>query len=243
MLIEEKLTPNRKKFLEELGITKTEEIPNSFFEPIESYIDSFTKEERFCLSDQNISFCKQGLVSIKDIVGTNNKQYANKTWLEAFLELERGEELIEEYFNNSSYEENLKNREKVAIGLVYKNGKYFLYDRAGGGDNKLILMKLKYLALVAKENTALASLEEKFSFYANIRKAPEEEIARRIYYFIYPSGSFEESGYYVLNISSDSTQPLYRIVTNYPRRTNIVCDKVTEQDLLQITEKRNNRKK
>lgn len=94
------LTPNRKKFLDELGITKEEDIPTSFFDTIESYTSEICKEERFCLSSLHIAFHKQGVFFIKDVVGTNHHLYANHSWLEAFLTLDNGEELLEEYFNN-----------------------------------------------------------------------------------------------------------------------------------------------
>ncbi len=115
MSIIERLTPARKRFFEELGILDDNDIPESFFDIIQSYSDNFSESERFCINDYNIAFCSKAFFSLRDVIGTNHDRYANKTWIEAFLDLDRGEEILELYFNNPKYYDELKKRRTVIL--------------------------------------------------------------------------------------------------------------------------------
>ena len=95
-------------------------------------------------------------------------------------------------------------------------------------------MKIKYLTSLAKDSENRKKLEEDFSFCGRIRMSPKEEVARSIYYFMYPDGTFKESGYSVINKTNDSKRPLFTIVTKTPTRTVIIKDDVKEEDLLQL---------
>ncbi len=56
MSIIERLTPARRRFFSELGILTDADIPESFFDVIQSYADDFSESEKFCIDDRNISF-------------------------------------------------------------------------------------------------------------------------------------------------------------------------------------------
>lgn len=234
MSIVENLTPARKRFFEELGILTDEDIPKSFFDIIQSYSDNFSEGEKFCIQDYNIAFCSRTLFSLRDVVGTNHSRYANKTWIEAFLDLDRGEELLELYFKNPEYYDTIKEPENCDIGLAFKNGKYYILDYAGGGNNRMIIMKIKYLALASKENCNLKKLDSQLSFVGNVRISPNEETAKNIFYLMFPNGGFRPSGYQVLNKSVDIDKPLFDIVTNYPMNTQIVYQNIDTEGLANL---------
>lgn len=243
MSIIEKLTPNRKRFFEELGILKDEDIPESFFEKIESYDDNFNEGEQFCLNDYYIAFCMEKTFSIKDVIGTNHPRYENKTWLEAFMDLDRGEETLELYFKNPKYYDDLKKPQNCAIGLACKDGKYYIFDHAGGGNNRMIIMKLKYLALLDKENSDIEKLNSQFSFIGNIRTAPSRETADNIFYYMFPGGGHVSSEYYVLNKSTSLDMPSYDIVVDFPFHTQVVHSGLDEEALNDIIENKDNKRK
>lgn len=236
MEIIKNLGPFGKRFLEELGIKDDKDIPESFFEIIKSYSKEFSEGEQFCLNDKNIAFSNQFKFSIDKLVGTNHDRYANKTWIEAFMDLDRGEKLLELYFKNPEYYESLKRGDLIDLGLVMKDGEYYIFDKIGGGNNRMILMKIKYLALKAKEGIDKQELSDDFSFCGNVRIAPPDEVSKRIFYFMFPGGGYRESGYYVLNKSNDLAFPLFKIVKDYPLNTTLIQDDVTYDDLLHLEE-------
>ncbi len=240
MSIIERLTPARKRFFKELGILNDDDIPESFFDIIQSYSDNFSESEKFCISDYNIAFCSKTFFSLKDVVGTNHNRYANKTWIEAFLDLDRGEETLELYFNNPKYYDKLKEMENCDVGLAFKDGKYYILDRAGGGNNRLIILKIKYLALASKRNCDLEQLKSQFSFIGNVRISPNEKIAQRIFYLMFPNGGFIPSGYQVLNKSESIDAPLFDIVSDYPLNTQVVYKNIDSEELASLCETQNN---
>lgn len=234
MSIIKKLTPARKRFFQELGILSDDDIPKSFFDTIQPYSDNFSEAEKFCIDDYNIAFCLRTSFSLRNVVGTNHNRYANKTWLEAFLDLDRGEELLELYFNNPKYYDTIKEPENCDIGLAFKDGKYYIIDRAGGGNNRMIIMKIKYLVLASKENCDLEKLDSELSFVGNIRISPNEETAKNIFYLMFPNGGYKPSGYQVLNKSVSLDMPLFDIVTNYLINTQTLYKNINEETLANL---------
>lgn len=171
------------------------------------------------------------------MTGTDHDRYAGKSWLEAFLDLDRADENIQLYFSNSSYYQSLQIGKVHDLGLVEKKGKYYIFRKAGGGNNRLIIMKLKYLALANVNRSNIEEINNKHTFYANIRHTPKRETADSIFYLTFPGGGYEESGYNVINKSSDSSIELYDIVEGYPINTTVVASNVKGEDLKDFYEK------
>lgn len=242
MSIIERLTPARKRFFEELGILSDADIPESFFDIIQSYNDDFSESEKFCINDRNISFYSKSLFSVRDVVGTSHNRYANQTWIEAFLDLDRGDETLELYFNNPGYYDELKKIENCDISLACKDGKYYILERGAGGNNRMIIMKIKYLALASKKDCDLAKLNSQLSFIGNIRISPKEEIATSIFYLMFPNGGFTPSGYQVLNKSQSIDKPLFDIVSDYPLNTKVIYKNIDSESLASLCAVQNNEK-
>ena len=230
-----KLTPLQRRFLEELDIYSDEDIPQSFFDIIKSYDEEFSTAENYVLSDYYM--CQNDIVRvcIKDVVGTNHSSYAGKTWIDAFMSLARGEEILSLYFDNPSYYDNLRNPQNGYIGgLVKKNGEYYIFDGAGGGNNRMITMKIKYLALASKYGET-EELIKQFSFYSNIRITPKEDVANSIYCIAFPSGKFPASGYFVqISDVTAGGEVLYKIITGPLLERRVVLDRLTGEELLGI---------
>ena len=228
MSIIDSLSPMKKKFFESIGIYSDRDIPPTFFEKIKSLNEDFSESEKFCISDYNVCYYSQMPFNIRDLVGTDHDRYAGKSWLEAFLDLARGDENIELYFENPDYYSELQGRSD--LGLARKDGKFYILGVAGGGNNRLILMKIKYLALASriKENE---NIDEMMNFYANVRQVPSKKTADSIFYLVFPDGSFCESGYYVINKSNNPNLELYDIVTGYPVDTNVVVSNIKGSEI------------
>lgn len=100
--------------------------------------------------------------------------------MDAFLNSRSGNEVIKKYFENPDYWDGLKELDQSNlshdsnIGLAEKNGKYYIIPYAGGGNNRLMMMQLKYMAEIAKANgdkEKIQSIDEKYNFVGEIRSA------------------------------------------------------------------------
>lgn len=163
-----------KKFLEDLGI-RDENYPANFFEKV--------KDIREFASDTEISYCgvqkycdgKKETFHIRDLVGTNHPRYARKSWIEAYFDLDRGNEIIDLYHKNPNYWKEIRDFSKTDLGLIKLNDQYYIFDKAGGGNNRLITMKLMYLSLMAQNQADTQKLDEMFTFSANVREVPKDK--------------------------------------------------------------------
>lgn len=161
----------RKKFLESIHIS-TQNYPATFFERIQN-VPLSNIETEYC-AVPNYCNGKTEKFHIRDLVGTNHQRYANKTWIEAYLDLDRGNEIIELYNKNPEYYKEIRDPNKTDLGLIKIDGKYYIFDKAGGGNNRLITMKIMYLSEMAKHQIDLEKIDEKFSFSARVREIPED---------------------------------------------------------------------
>ena len=218
MSIIDNLSLTKKRFLNSIGIFSDGDIPKSFYEKIRSLNDDFSEDEKYCIGDYNFCYSSIEPFNIKALVGTDHDRYANKTWLDAFIDLDRGEEIIELYFNNPDYYSELK--DSTDLGLAKKGDKYYILGRAGGGNNRLILMKIKSLA---EQKDILLS--------ANVRYVPSKETSENIFNLVFPNGGYQESGYQAINKSDNPNIELYDIVSGYPHNTQIVMSNILGKEI------------
>lgn len=163
-----------RKFLQDLGIQEGN-YPASFFEKV--------KDIKDFISDTEISYCgiqkfcdgKKQEFHIRDVVGTNHQRYVGKSWIEAYFDLDRGNEVVDLYYKNPNYWKEIRDFSKTDLGLIKSNNQYYIFDKAGGGNNRLITMKLMYLSLVAQNQADTQQLDEMFTFSANVREVPKDK--------------------------------------------------------------------
>ena len=95
-----KLSPLKIKFLNDLGIFFETDLPQSFFSIIEK--PNFTVAEKFCVDEFNKCYSEKGSkFFIKNLVGTDHEKYINKTWWDAFVDLDRGDYLISLFYKQN----------------------------------------------------------------------------------------------------------------------------------------------
>ena len=166
----------KTKFLNSIGIQRNN-YPRSFFEPIQNVNQLFTSTEiGYCASYESCDG-KPGMFCIKDVVGTDHDRYAGKTWIEAFFDLDRGANIIGLSETNPDYWEEIKKKEHTDLGLIKCGDKFFIFSKAGGGNNRLITMKIRYLSLIEQANgnpDEIERINNRFTFCANIRELPED---------------------------------------------------------------------
>ena len=177
--MKKEISYEKKKFLESLGID-INNLPPEF----EKYSDSIEKT----LSKEEIDFVKRteltGIYNktfcLKDLVGTVHPDYADKTWIEAFLESKRGDSAVKQYFSNPNYySTDLKQQNQTELGhdspieLYESEGRFFI----NGGNNRLSLIMMKYLAEMSKAQTEeeRKKINEEYTFVAEVQPVPEDK--------------------------------------------------------------------
>lgn len=204
-------TPFMLSFLRTLGISQYE-IPYNFLEECHSYTENTNELERWFTNNDSLSFIGAKRVCIKDIVGTNHPSYENKSWIDAFLGIEDGKEIIELYQNHPSYYfDDLKQIKQSSLihnaplEVFEVDHEYYIK----GGNSRILLLKMLYFAELnhlkleaKKEGWDSTEIEkqtqktnEKYSFYMQVNKIPENrEVISLIFYLKKNGMHFEKIG-------------------------------------------------
>ena len=86
----------KKRFLESLGID-INNLPPEFEKHSDSIEESLSQEEIEFLGSERLTGRYNKTFCLKDLVGTTHPDYADKTWIEAFLLSKRGDNAVEQY--------------------------------------------------------------------------------------------------------------------------------------------------
>ena len=202
-MIYENLSPTKKRFLNLLGIYSDDGFPKEFYDVIKSTRDEITESEKFCVDDYRKCCCNNEHLDLSRLVGTDHDRYAGKSWIEAFSDLDRGDENIELFFQNPNYYLN-ESEDDVDIGVIEKDNEFYIYSRCGGGNNRLIMMKIFYLA--QSRNSA-----QYFSPLVQVRTVPTKSTADNIFYCMFPDGGFTGSGLEVIKRDKNSEEERYDV--------------------------------
>lgn len=159
----------RKQFLESIHVS-TENYPASFYEKIQN-IPLSSIETEYC-AVPNYCDGKKEEFHIRDLIGTNHERYVGKTWIEAYLD--RGNDIIQLYNQNPNYYKEIREPDKTDLGLIKLDGKYYIFDKAGGGNNRLITMKIMYLSQMVNNKIDSEKTDEMFTFSARVREIPKD---------------------------------------------------------------------
>ena len=178
----------QKKELQKYGVS-LENIPGSLLEEFVSF--GLTGIEQEYLRNIGSSYNDAGVmeyddVCIKNIEGTIHPSYNNKTIIEAYSSLKRGNDAINKYHENPDYYQIiLKDKDRVLddeITLVKKNNKYYITQ----GNNRLIIQLVNYLAEKEKISSLeeLEQLDKKYTFSLKCAIIPENEAEMVLINFI-----------------------------------------------------------
>ena len=206
-MIYEKLSPTKKKFLNLIGIYSDDDFPKEFYDVIKSTRDEITESEKFCVDDYRKCCCNNEHLDLSRLVGTDHDRYAGKSWIEAFSDLDRGDENIELFFQNPNYYLN-ESEDDVGMGVIEKDNEFYIYSRCGGGNNRLIMMKLFYLA---QSRTGA----QYFSPLVRVRMVPTKSTADNIFYCMFPDGGFIDSGLEVIKRDNSDKEERYDVIKGF----------------------------
>ena len=173
------ISEKKKKFLESIGLD-INNLPPEFEKHSDTIEDTFSREEIEFLKRENLTGREIKTFSLKDLVGTVHIDYSNKTWLEAFLTSKRGDRAVDEYFKNPEYystdlkqldQSNLSH--ETPLELYESDGKFFI----NGGNNRLSLIMMKYLAEMSKAQTEeeRAKIDKDYTFVAEVQSTPKDK--------------------------------------------------------------------
>lgn len=175
----QEISEKKKRFLESIGID-INNLPPEFNKHSDSMEDTLSREEINFLDRESLTGRYNKTFCLKDLIGTTHPNYANKTWLEAFLLSKRGDDAVEKYFRNPDYystglkqQDQSDLRHDSPIELCESDGKFFIK----GGNNRLSLIMMKYLAEMSKAKTAeeKAKIDEEYTFVAEVQPTPKDK--------------------------------------------------------------------
>lgn len=138
------------------------------------------------LNSETLTKVEQKHFRLKNLIGTNNSNYDNKTWIEILIDNDKSDKIIKQYFKNPNY--YFKELRKLdqsdlnhnnSIELYEDNGKFFVKD----GISRLSLMMTKYLLEMSRAKTKEERIliNKQYIFAANVRAIPKD---RDIIYLI-----------------------------------------------------------
>lgn len=175
----QEISEKKRKFLESIGID-INNLPSEFEKHSDSMETTLSQEEIEFLNRESLTGRYNKTFCLKDLVGTIHPDYADKTWLEAFLLSKRGDSAVEQYFRNPEYySKELKQQDQSnlrhdsPIELYESDGKFFI----NGGNNRLSLIMMKYLAEMSKVQTdeERAKIDEEYTFVAEVQPTPKDK--------------------------------------------------------------------
>lgn len=144
------------------------------------------KEDLIFFSNKKLPIIENKHFRLKNLIGTINIGYENKTWIEIFINNEKCDEIIKQYFKNPNYyfkelrkldQSNLNHNNELV--LYEDNGKFFVKD----GVARLSLMMVKYLLEMSRAQSKEERLiiNKQYTFAANVIAIPKD---RDIVYLI-----------------------------------------------------------
>ena len=173
------ISKEKRRFLESIGID-IDNLPPEFERHSDTMEGTLSSEEIAFLTRENLTGRYQKEFCLRDLVGTVHPDYEDKTWLEAFLLSKRGDSAVEQYFKNPEYySKGLKQfdqsstKHETPLELYESNGQFFI----NGGNNRLSLIMMKYLAEMSKAQTdeERAMIDEKYTFVADVQPTPQDK--------------------------------------------------------------------
>lgn len=174
----EKISLQKKSFFNSIGLDISN-IPAELKIKATSMQNSLPKEDIEFLNNNDLTVQGQKYFRLRNLVGTNNTLYNNKTWLEIFVNNKKSDDIVKQYFKNPNYYfRDLRKIDQTdvesnsSIELFEDDGKLYVKDGIG----RLSLMMVKYLLemsrATSKEERALVN--KQYIFSANVKSIPKD---------------------------------------------------------------------
>lgn len=181
----QKISLQKRSFFNSIGLD-VNNLPQELQIKTNSMQKKLSKEDILFLNSNNLTRSELKHFRLKNLIGTDNLNYDNKTWIEIFSQNEKSDEIVKQYYKNPNY--YFKELRKLdqstlthnnALELYEDNGKFFIKDGVG----RLSFMMIKYLLEMSRAQSKEERLmiNKQYIFAANIRAIPKD---RDIMYLI-----------------------------------------------------------
>lgn len=174
----QKISLQKKSFFNSIGLD-TKNIPSELKNKTTNLTKKIPSEDIVFFKNKNLTTTERKHFRLKNLIGTVSNEYDGKSWIEIFVNNEKSDEMIKQYFKNPNYYfKELRKLDQSNLGhnneleLYEDNGKLFVKD----GTARLALMMTKYLL----ETSRAQSKEERnlinkqYIFAANVKSVPKD---------------------------------------------------------------------
>lgn len=175
----QKISLQKRSFFNSIGLD-VNNLPQELQIKTNSIQKKLSKEELLFLNSNNLTRPELKHFRLKNLIGTDNLNYDNKTWIEIFSQNEKSDEIVKQYYKNPNY--YFKELRKLdqsslthnnALELYEDNGKFFIKDGVG----RLSFLMIKYLLEMSRAQSKEERLmiNKQYIFAANIRSIPKDK--------------------------------------------------------------------
>lgn len=181
----QKISLQKRSFFNSIGLD-TKNIPSELKIKTTNLTKKIPSEDIVFFKNKNLVTSERKHFRLKNLIGTVSNEFDGKSWIEIFVNNDKSDEMIKQYFKNPNYYfKELRKLDQTSLNhnneieLYEDNGKFFVKD----GTARLALMMTKYLLETSRAKTKeeQSLINKQYIFAANVKSVPKD---RDIIYLI-----------------------------------------------------------
>ena len=174
----QKISLQKRSFFNSIGLD-TKNIPSELKVKTTNLTKKIPSEDVVFFKNKNLVTSERKHFRLKNLIGTVSNEYNGKSWIEIFVNNDKSDEMIKQYFKNPNYYfKELRKLDQTSLNhnneieLYEDNGKFFVKD----GTARLALMMTKYLLETSRAQTKeeQSLINKQYIFAANVKSAPKD---------------------------------------------------------------------
>lgn len=174
----QKISLQKRSFFNSIGLD-TKNIPSELKVKTTNLTKKIPSEDVIFFKNKNLVTSERKHFRLKNLIGTVSNEYDGKSWIEIFVNNDKSDEMIKQYFKNPNYYfKELRKLDQTSLNhnneieLYEDNGKFFVKD----GTARLALMMTKYLLETSRAQTKeeQSLINKQYIFAANVKSAPKD---------------------------------------------------------------------
>lgn len=174
----QKISLQKRGFFNSIGLD-TKNIPSELKVKTTNLTKKIPSEDVVFFKNKNLVTSERKHFRLKNLIGTVSNEYDGKSWIEIFVNNDKSDEMIKQYFKNPNYYfKELRKLDQTSLNhnneieLYEDNGKFFVKD----GTARLALMMTKYLLETSRAQTKeeQSLINKQYIFAANVKSAPKD---------------------------------------------------------------------
>ena len=174
----QKISLQKRSIFNSIGLD-TKNIPSELKVKTTNLTKKIPSEDVVFFKNKNLVTSERKHFRLKNLIGTVSNEYDGKSWIEIFVNNDKSDEMIKQYFKNPNYYfKELRKLDQTSLNhnneieLYEDNGKFFVKD----GTARLALMMTKYLLETSRAQTKeeQSLINKQYIFAANVKSAPKD---------------------------------------------------------------------